>query len=76
MRRAAKQHLDNIWSEDRRNEDLEWLQCEGDELIRLHKKLKNNRILTTDESAFLADVVYFALGESIRVDDESAAGKN
>lgn len=72
----VQRHIDNMRSEVRREEDLQWLSEEGDELIRLHRKLKGRKSMTLAERGFLADIVYFALGESIRVDDEAANQEN
>jgi len=76
MKKNAKRHVNNMQSEARHNEDLEWLVGEGDELIRLHRKLNEDKPRTRADKMFLADVVYFALGESLRVDDEAEIGNN
>ena len=69
LRKIKSRCLDDFWSETRHRDDLDWLDYDADELIRLHRKLKARRDLTRAEKGFLADVVYFALGASIRGSD-------
>jgi hypothetical protein len=76
MNKKIKRALDGMKGEARHLEDLQWLADEGDELIRLHRKLKSNHPLTREDRSFLMDVVFFALGASLRAEDEVVAQDN